>query len=194
MFILYGKILKLSTTFVLFIFPDSAPNSVSVDFCYHCWCKIDSVQLLKKNWVKFCRWSYIEFCCCLCWMDEMLTHFSFFDRWTTTPTPLLVLTCGSVVMGCTVPASPPCCETCCTVSALRGPPRTVSSIVGVVRSTWTSRLNPQTRAWRLGLRQPREMTSVTPWRGPPTGLSQSSMSATCQTPPVPSLPCSPSVT
>jgi hypothetical protein len=120
-------------------------------------------------------------------------------RQTTTPTSSSVLTDGSVVTVYTVSASPPCFRTCCATLASWGSPRTtvtyiVSLVMGVVRSTWTSRRTPLTRACRLGSLCPREITFTTCWRGLLTWPSRSSVSATCRTPPIPLLPCSPSGT
>jgi hypothetical protein len=122
-------------------------QSQSAEFC-------ETVVAENRSGVNVLLSSWFNFgvlVCCLCSMDEMLIHFSLvFDRWTTTPTPPLEPTDGSVVTGCTAPGFLPCFRTCCTASATRGFPhivavRTVSSGWGAERSMWTFRRTPPTR-------------------------------------------------
>jgi hypothetical protein len=144
--VLSGNLAKFSITFVLCIFPDSAPFPVSVVLR-------DCRQSKTESELTFyCRrGSFGVLVCCLCSMDEILIHFSLvFDRWTTTPTPPSERMDGSVVMGCTAPVFPPCSGMCCTSLATRGFPRTmaaptVSSGLGATRSKWTLWLTPLTR-------------------------------------------------
>jgi hypothetical protein len=143
---LSGKALKFDITFVLCMFPDSASYSVSRVLR-------DCCQSKSESGLLFCRGGLFGvLVCCLCSMDEMLIRFSLvFDKWMTTPTPPSEPMDGSVRMGCTTPAFPPCSEMSCTALATWGVPRTmvthtVSSGMDAARSTWTSRLTPLTRA------------------------------------------------
>jgi hypothetical protein len=83
-------------------------------------------------------------------MDEMLIHFFLvFDKWMTTPTPPLESADGSIVMGCTAPAFPPCIRMCYTALAIEDFLRTmaarnISSGWGAARSMWTFQRTPPT--------------------------------------------------
>jgi hypothetical protein len=121
--VLSGKVSKFSITSVSCVFSNSIPVSVSRVLRDHCQLKTES-ELTFAVVVGY----FGVLVCCPCSMNEMLIHFSFvFDKWMTTPMPPLEPTDGSVVMGCTAPSFPPCSGTCCTVSATRGFPRTMTT-------------------------------------------------------------------
>jgi hypothetical protein len=141
----YGNVSKFSITFILCIFPDSAPYSISRVLQDRC-------QSKSESGLTFCHGGLFGvLICCLCSMDEILICFSLiFDRWMTTTTPPSEPMDGSVAMGCTTLVFPPCSGTCCTALATRGLPRTVVAHtvnLGVddASSTWTSRLTPPTQ-------------------------------------------------
>jgi hypothetical protein len=144
--VLSRKVSKFSITFILCTCPDSALVSVSRVLRDHRRLKTESALTFCCRHGLF--WSFV---CCLCSMDGMLIRFSIvFDRWMTTPTPLLELTDGSVVTGHTAPGFPPCSETCCTILATRGSPRTMAARTismgwGTARSMWTFWLTPPTQ-------------------------------------------------
>jgi hypothetical protein len=126
-------------------FLDSAPFSVSRVLR-------DRRQSKSKFELIFCCGGLFGvLVCCLCSMDEILIHFSLvFDRWTTTLTPPLEPTDGSIATGCTAPVFPPCSGTCYIALATRVLPctvviHTVSLGLDAARSMWTSRLTPLTR-------------------------------------------------
>jgi hypothetical protein len=72
---LSGKVSKFSITFILYIFPDSAPYSFSRVLR-------DCRQSKSESELTFCRGGLFGvLVCCLCLMDEMLIRFSrIFDR------------------------------------------------------------------------------------------------------------------
>jgi hypothetical protein len=123
----------------------------------------------------------------------------FSDGWMTTPTLMLVPTVSCTPTGCTVPGLPDSCGMCYSISATRASPSIMvelftSSSLFAVRSTLTSPSTPNSRAGRLGPRQPPRTTCMTQWRWLPTELSRSSMSSTSWIPLNLFLPCSPSGT